>query len=98
MGYELKRDGSDATLNIQGHLDIKTSPEIDKWLGPQLDDVSSLTIDLAQVDFVSSMGLRLLLSLQKRMAKQGSMRVTNTQEQVMDLFDKTGFDQILTLE
>jgi anti-sigma B factor antagonist len=98
MGYELKRDGSDATLKIQGHLDIKTSPEIDKWLGPQLDDVSSLTIDLAQVDFVSSMGLRLLLSLQKRMSKQGSMRVTNTQEQVMDLFDKTGFDQILTLE
>jgi anti-sigma B factor antagonist len=44
------------------------------------------------------MGLRLLLSLQKRMSKQGSMRVTNTQEQVMDLFDKTGFDQILTLE
>ena len=98
MGYELKRDGSDATLKIQGHLDIKTSPEIDKWLGPQLDDVSSLTIDLAQVDFVSSMGLRLLLSLQKRMSKQGSIRVTNTQEQVMDLFDKTGFDQILTLE
>ena len=98
MGYELKRDGSDATLKIQGHLDIKTSPEIDKWLGPQLDDVSSLTIDLAQVDFVSSMGLRLLLSLQKRMSKQGSMRVINTQEQVMDLFDKTGFDQILTLE
>ena len=98
MGYELKRDGSDATLKIQGHLDIKTSPEIDKWLEPQLDDVSSLTIDLAQVDFVSSMGLRLLLSLQKRMSKQGSMRVINTQEQVMDLFDKTGFDQILTLE
>ena len=98
MGYELKRDGSDATLKIQGHLDIKTSPEIDKWLGPQLDDVSSLTIDLAQVDFVSSMGLRLLLSLQKRMSKQGSMRVINTQEQVMELFDKTGFDQILTLE
>ena len=98
MGYELKRDGSDATLKIQGHLDIKTSPEIDKWLGSQLDDVSSLTIDLAQVDFVSSMGLRLLLSLQKRMSKQGSMRVINTQEQVMDLFDKTGFDQILTLE
>lgn len=98
MGYELKRNGGDATLRILGHLDINTSPEIDEWLTPQLEDVSSLTIDLAQVDFVSSMGLRLLLSLQKRMSKQGSMRVINTQEQVMELFDKTGFDQILTLE
>ena len=85
-------------VRIQGREQaINTVPELEAELVPQLEGVSTLTIDLAQVNYVSSMGLRLLLSLQKRMAKQGSMVVTNVIPEVMELFEETGFAAILTI-
>lgn len=84
-------------MQVFGRLDINTAPELEAELAPQLEGVSTLTIDLAQVNYVSSMGLRLLLSLQKRMAKQGSMVVTNVIPEVMELFEETGFAAILTI-
>ena len=85
-------------VRIQGREQaINTAPELEAELVPQLEGVSTLTIDLAQVNYVSSMGLRLLLSLQKRMAKHGSMVVTNVIPEVMELFEETGFAAILTI-
>lgn len=97
MAHTIKREGDTLAVCIQGHLDIKTAPELERQLLPQMDGIRSLTIDLAQVDYVSSMGLRLLLALQKRMAKQGTMLVLHPQDEVMKLFEESGFDQILTL-
>ena len=97
MVHAFERDGNALTVRLQGRLDIKSSPELEAELMPQLEGVSSLAIDLAQVDYVSSMGLRLLLALQKRMTKQGDMRVVNVADSVMELFDETGFSDILTI-
>jgi len=97
MGHTINRDGDRMTVRVFGRLDIKTSPELEGELMPQLEGVSELTLDLAQVDYVSSMGLRLLLALQKRMAKQGKMLVTNVAPEVMALFEETGFSEILTI-
>ena len=98
MSHVIKRDGDSLTVQVFGRLDINTAPELEAELVPQLEGVSTLTIDLAQVNYVSSMGLRLLLSLQKRMAKQGSMVVTNVSPEVMELFEETGFAAILTID
>lgn len=97
MSHEIIRDGDHLTVRVYGRLDVKTSPELEDELKPQLDGVSSLTVDLAQVDYVSSMGLRLLLVLQKRMAKQGSMLVVNVRPEIMELFDDSGFANILSI-
>jgi len=97
MAYAFDHDDDSLTVRIRGRLDIETSPEIEGALTPQLEGVKSLTIDLEQVDYVSSMGLRLLLALQKRMSKQGAMLVTNVGDEIMELFEETGFSDILTI-
>ncbi len=97
MSHEIIRDGDHLTVRVYGRLDVKTSTELEDELKPQLDGVSSLVVDLAQVDYVSSMGLRLLLVLQKRMAKQGSMLVVNVRPEIMELFDDSGFANILSI-
>ena len=97
MVHAFERDGNALTVRLQGRLDIKSSPELEAELMPQLEGVSSLALDLAQVAYVSSMGLRLQLALQKRMTKQGDMRVVNVADSVMELFDETGFSDILTI-
>lgn len=97
MTYEVTKDDGALTVRVTGHLDINSSPELERAIEPELDGVTDLTVDLANVDYVSSMGLRLLLSWQKRMFKQGSMRVVNVSEEVRDLFDQTGFTDILDI-
>ena len=97
MSHTINRDGDRLKVRVSGHLDIKTSPELEEELVPLLEGVHELTLDFAQVDYVSSMGLRLLLALQKRMAKQGTMLVTDVGPKVMELFEETGFSEILTI-
>lgn len=97
MTYTMERDGSSLVVRVQGHLDVSSSPVLDAALTDELDDVSDLTIDLTGVDYVSSMGLRLLLALQKRMSKQGTMQVKGAGGTVQELFEETGFSEILTL-
>lgn len=97
MGHTFERSGDCLTVHVDGNLDITSSPALEEQLAPRLEGVSTLTFDLARVGYVSSMGLRLLLALQKRMAKQGAMRVANVNPQVMELFDETGFSEILTI-
>ena len=97
MAHAIERDGNTLTVHVRDKLDINTSPELEAELTPQLEGVRALTIDLALTSYVSSMGLRLLLALQKRMSKQGTMLVANVPAEVMELFEESGFSDILTI-
>lgn len=97
MMCDITRDGESLVVKLDGPLDYKTSPEVENALKDELEGVTDLTVDLASVSYVSSMGLRLLLSLQKRMFKQGQMHVVNVRPEVQQLLDETGFSKIFDI-
>ena len=86
------------TVALEGRLDTTTAPELEKELKNSLDGVEELTFDFEKLEYISSAGLRVLLSAQKIMAKQGTMKITNVAEIIMEIFDVTGFSDILTIE
>ncbi len=86
------------TVALEGRLDTTTSPELEKSLNESLKGVTELVMDLAGLEYISSAGLRVLLSAQKLMMKQGSMKVIHVTETVMEIFEVTGFVDILTIE
>lgn len=92
------QDGSALTLALEGRLDTTTAPELDSVIKSDLAGVTELTMDLEKLEYLSSAGLRVLLSAQKTMTKQGSMVVTNTNETIMEIFEITGFSDILTIQ
>jgi anti-sigma B factor antagonist len=92
------RDGSVLTLAPEGRLDTITSPELEKVLKESLDGVSELTLDFAKLDYISSAGLRVLLAAQKTMNRQGSMKIVHVCDTIMEIFEVTGFLDILTIE
>ena len=96
----IKKTQNAATLNIaiEGRLDTKTAPELEAELKSSLDGVSQLIIDMEKLDYISSAGLRVLLSAQKVMMKKGEMKVIHANETVMEIFEVTGFSDILTIE
>ena len=85
-------------LKLSGRLDTNTAPGLEAELGEKLDGVRELTLDMAQLLYISSAGLRVLLAAQKRMNRQGRMRLINVSEAVMEVFELTGFSDILTVE
>ncbi|MBR4231956.1 MAG: STAS domain-containing protein [Oscillospiraceae bacterium] len=87
-----------ALFTLEGRLDTITAPELEKELKASLDGVKELTLDFEKLDYISSAGLRVLLAAQKTMTKQGQMKLTKVGEAVMDIFDVTGFSDILTIE
>jgi len=89
---------SGLTVALTGRLDTTTAPELEKELKSSLDGVSALTIDMAALEYISSAGLRVLLSAQKTMNKQGEMKVVHVGETIMEIFEVTGFSDILTIE
>lgn len=91
-------DGSNLTLKLAGRLDAVTALALDKDLSTTLDGVSDLTVDLADLEYISSAGLRMLLKTQKRMDKQGAMRIKNIRENVREVLDMTGFSNFLTID
>lgn len=91
-------DGSSLTVTLEGRLDTTTSPELEGELKPALDGITELIFDIRDLQYISSAGLRVLLSAQKIMNKQGSMVVKNSSEEVKEIFDVTGFSDILTIE
>ena len=93
-----ERDGSKLTVKLAGRLDAVTAMQLDKDLATALTGVNELTIDLAQLDYVASAGLRILLKTQRKMDRQGSMLIKNVQPAVREVLDMTGFSQFLTLE
>ena len=98
MKIEKKVDGTKLTVGLQGRLDTLTAPELDKEMQDGLNGVTELVFDLTELEYVSSAGLRVLLAAQKVMNKQGSMVVKNVNEQIMEVFEVTGFTDILTIE
>ncbi|MBR4383479.1 MAG: STAS domain-containing protein [Selenomonadaceae bacterium] len=96
---EIKKfpDGANLTVALIGRLDAVTALELDKDLSASLDGVADLTVDLAEIEYVSSAGLRILLKLQKRMDRQGAMRIKNIRENVREVLDMTGFAEFLTI-
>ena len=88
----------DLTVSVSGRLDTTTAPQLEAGLKDALDGVTKLVFDLGGLEYISSAGLRVLLSTQKKMSKQGSMVVRNVREAVMDVFDVTGFSDVLTIE
>lgn len=89
---------TDLTLKLRGRLDTSTAPELEGEIKTCLEGVQSLTLDLKELEYISSAGLRVLLSAQKAMNKQGSMVVRNVNPIVRDVFDITGFSDFLTIE
>ena len=91
-------NGSKLNIALVGRLDTTTSPELEKELKASMDDIQELVFDLTQLEYISSAGLRVLLAAQKTMNRQGSMIVCNVNETVMEVFEVTGFKDILTIE
>ena len=91
-------NASELTVSLTGRLDTVTAPELEKELKASLDGVSALTIDMAALEYISSAGLRVLLSAQKTMNKQGEMKVVHVGDTIMEIFEVTGFSDILTIE
>ena len=87
-----------ALFALEGRLDTTTAPELEKELKESLGGVSELTLDFAGLEYISSAGLRVLLSAQKTMNKQGGMKIKNVNETIAEIFEVTGFTDILTLE
>ncbi len=95
---EKKAEGNKLTVALEGRLDTTTAPELDAVLKDSLGGVEDLTMDFEGLEYISSAGLRVLLATQKVMNKQGKMKVIHVNEVVMDVFDVTGFADILTIE
>ena len=91
-------EGQKAVFSLEGRLDTVTSPDFEKELKEVLDGLTELTLDFEKLEYISSAGLRVLLAAQKVMNKQGSMQVVNVNESIMDIFDVTGFSDILNIE
>ena len=98
MKIEQTRDNSTLTLALEGRLDTITAPELEQNLKDSLANVTELVMDFAKLEYISSAGLRVLLSAQKIMSKQGSMKIINVNDVVMEIFEVTGFVDILTIE
>ncbi len=90
-------ENGQGSLALEGRLDTTTAPELEKELSCLMPDLRALTLDFAGLDYVSSAGLRVLLSAQKTMNKQGNMKLTNVNATVMEIFEVTGFSDILTI-
>lgn len=91
-------NGSTLSLSVEGRLDTTTAPQLEAELNASLTGVTRLELDFAGLEYVSSAGLRVILSAQKTMNKQGSMVIRNVSETVMEVFEITGFSDILTIE
>lgn len=98
MNITKKANGNELCISLEGRLDTTTAPELEKVLSDSLEGVTELTFDMSALDYLSSAGLRILLGAQKQMNKQGSMKVTNVNETIMEIFEVTGFADILTIE
>ena len=98
MTINKNRNGSDLCIALEGRLDTMTSPELEAELAKEISAADSLTFDFSKLDYISSAGLRVLLSAHKAMSGKGGMKVTHVNEVVQDVFDVTGFADILNIE
>ena len=92
------QDGDALSVALEGRLDTVTAPQLEGELRSSVDGIKTLTFDLTDLEYVSSAGLRVLLSAQKVMNRQGDMKVCNVQPEVMESFEVTGFADLLNIE
>ena len=98
LNIEKRANASELTIALNGRLDTTTAPELEKELKASLDGVTALVFDLEALEYISSAGLRVLLSTQKQMNRQGIMKLIHVDETIMEIFEVTGFTDILTIE
>ena len=98
MTIEIKKNDQETIIEIVGRLDTITAPALDKTINEDIPDTKNLILDVKGVEYISSAGLRVLLGAQKKMQKIGSMKVKNVCAEVMDVFEMTGFADILVIE
>jgi len=91
-------DNNKMVVAVTGRLDTNTAPQLESELKDALAGIEDLTIDMKDLQYISSAGLRVLLSLQKTMNKQGSMVIKNVCDDIQEIFEVTGFVDILTIE
>ncbi len=92
------QEGASLNLEVIGRLDTTTAPQLETEIKDSLEDITELTLDFAKLEYVSSAGLRVLLAAQKIMNKQGKMVIKNVCDDINEVFEITGFSDILTVE
>ena len=98
MTIEIKKNAEATIIEVAGRLDTLTASPLDKAINEDIGEVKHLVLDLKNLEYISSAGLRVLLGAQKKMQKIGFMKVTNVCEEVMEVFEMTGFADILVIE
>ena len=98
MTIEIKKAAAETIIEIVGRLDTTTAPALDKTINENLAGTTDLILDMTGLEYISSAGLRVLLSAQKQMQKAGSMKVVHVCQEVMEVFEMTGFADILVIE
>ena len=98
MTIEIKKNESTTTIELVGRLDTITAPALEKTINESVGNTENLILDFAGIEYISSAGLRVLLGAQKRLQKSGSMKLVNVSEDVMEVFEMTGFADILAIE
>ncbi len=98
MNIQVKKENEALLIELEGRLDTTTAPQLEKTLKVEVADHKKLIFDFAQLAYISSAGLRVLLAAQKVMNRQGEMKILNVNETIMEVFEVTGFSDILTVE
>lgn len=98
MQIEKVKNENELTYFVEGHIDTETSPMLEEEIKKDLNGVSCFNLDLKKVDYISSAGLRVILLTSKIMSKQGMMYIVNTPKNIRELFDLTGFSEVLNIE
>ena len=98
MTINRKQNGTALEIAVEGRLDTMTAPELEAELSKSMSSADSLTLDFSKLDYISSAGLRVLLTAHKTMAAKNGLKITNVNEVVQEVFEVTGFADILTIE
>ena len=97
MTFEIQKKAEGTIIGIAGRLDTTTSPDLAKTINEDIADTENLVLDFKKLEYISSAGLRVLLAAQKKMNKLGTMKLINVCEDIMEVFEMTGFSDILTI-
>ena len=98
MTLEIKKNATETIIEIEGRIDTITAPTLEKAINEDIGETQNLVLELKGVEYISSAGLRVLLGAQKKMQRIGTMKLVNVCEAVMEVFEMTGFADILTIE
>ena len=98
MTISKKQEGTTLKIELEGRLDTMTAPELEAELKADMDSIDNLVLDFSKLEYISSAGLRVLLSAHKAMSAKGGMKLTNINEIVQEVFEVTGFSDILNIE